>query len=231
MSIQIPDLETQEHILRYQLPVAVKRQNVGLVVVDSITANFRAEYERKDAGRAGPEAMAKRSAQLIETAAMLRELARKEGIVVVIANQVADRFPSGIIPARPLGSQGQPLSQRSADATSGWESPGADDDDIQAQPSLTLDQQQRWFTGWGDTPVSSSSSDGRMKTPSLGLVWTNQVDCRVVLRRSRRAGERRLKVTFAPWASDAAGQHGVKFMIGEQGLWTESKENENEQQT
>ncbi|KAL9059117.1 MAG: hypothetical protein Q9162_001335 [Coniocarpon cinnabarinum] len=223
LSIQVPDIESQDHILRYQLPIAIKRHNIGLVVVDSITANFRAEFERRDVGRAGPETMARRSAHLMETAGILRDLARNHNMAVVVANQVADRFPSGST-SMPSLSQGQSFSQRSRDAGSGWESPAPEEDETDAQQVLTLDQQQRWFTGWGDTAASSSSVDGRMKTPSLGLVWTNQLTCRVALRRQRRAGERRLKVVFAPWARDAAGEQGVKFRIGEQGLWTDVKE-------
>ena len=234
LSIQTPDLESQEHILRYQLPIAIKRHDVGLVVIDSITANYRAEFERRDVGRAGAEAMARRSAQLMETAAILRELARREGIAIVVANQVADRFPSGATANTSSTSlsltQETALSgsssQQSRDAGGRWDSPAPEDDETQDQQSLTLDHQQRWFTGWGDTPASSSNSDGRMKTPSLGLVWTNQVACRVVLRKQKRAGERRLRLVFAPWCKDAAGGHGIKFSISDQGLWTEHDESD-----
>jgi DNA repair protein RAD57 len=47
VGIMTPDLESQDHILRFQLPVAIQRFNVGLVVIDSITANFRAEFDRE----------------------------------------------------------------------------------------------------------------------------------------------------------------------------------------
>jgi DNA repair protein RAD57 len=44
-------------------------------------------------------------------------------------------------------------------------------------PVLQLDHQQRWFTGWGDEPRSALA----LKTPSLGLVWSTQIACRVAL--------------------------------------------------
>ena len=51
--------------------------------------------------------------------------------------------------------------------------------------ALTLDHQQRFFTGWGDTPPSSHTADPahdpNLKTPSLGLVWANQIACRIAL--------------------------------------------------
>jgi hypothetical protein len=41
---------------------------------------------------------------------------------------------------------------------------------------LVLDHQQRFFTGWGDDLVVTN-----LKTPSLGLAWTNQLNTRVAL--------------------------------------------------
>jgi len=63
ISIATPDLESQDHILRYQLPVAVRRHRIGLVVLDSVAANYRAEFERPGASKNGAN-MAKRLAQL-----------------------------------------------------------------------------------------------------------------------------------------------------------------------
>jgi hypothetical protein len=63
ISIVTPDLESQDHILRYQLPVAIRRHNIGLVVLDSVAANYRAEFERPGASKNGAN-MAKRLAPL-----------------------------------------------------------------------------------------------------------------------------------------------------------------------
>ena len=80
---------------------------------------------------------------------------------------------------------------------------------------MTLDHQQRWFTGWGDDPEA-----GEQKTPSLGLVWTAQIACRIALIKqpvygtdtvgdgeserpapALKSWRRWLKVVFAPWAA------------------------------
>jgi len=55
-----------------------------------------------------------------------------------------------------------------------------------ADELLSLDHQQRFFTGWGDTRPGwsgghSLTSGPGYKTPSLGLVWANQIACRLAL--------------------------------------------------
>ena len=67
ISILTPDLESQDHILRYQLPVAVRRHNVGLVVLDSVAANYRAEFERPGASRAGANMAVRYAWNLLST--------------------------------------------------------------------------------------------------------------------------------------------------------------------
>ena len=83
------DLESQDHILNYQLPVAIARYNVGLVVIDSITANYRAEHASDNVG-----ALSVRSGELAKCGQMLRNLAIKNDVAIVVANQVSDRFDS-----------------------------------------------------------------------------------------------------------------------------------------
>lgn len=87
LAINAMDLESQDHILNYQLPVAIARYNVGLVVIDSITANFRAEHSSHDVN-----SLSTRSGELAKLGHMLRNLAAKEDIAIVVANQVSDRF-------------------------------------------------------------------------------------------------------------------------------------------
>lgn len=109
ISIVTPDLETQEHILRYQVPVAIERYNVGLIVLDSVAANYRAEFDRPGASRHGAS-MAKRytlplvmifdipadelnsSAELTKLGSLLRSYAQNHNLAVVVSNQVSDRF-------------------------------------------------------------------------------------------------------------------------------------------
>ncbi|KAL8365021.1 hypothetical protein RB595_004029 [Gaeumannomyces hyphopodioides] len=106
LSIATPDLESQDHILTFQVPVEVERRDVGLIVIDSVAANFRAEFDR--GGAKGRGNMAARSAELVRLGAQLRDLARTRNLAVVVANQVADRFGGG-------GSSGTPRSSSLAD--------------------------------------------------------------------------------------------------------------------
>ncbi|KAI0884693.1 DNA repair protein RAD57 [Annulohypoxylon maeteangense] len=180
-----PDLESQDHILTFQVPVEVARRNIGLLILDSVAANFRAEYDR---GASSSANLAARSTALLNLGLHLHELARKHNLAVVVANQVADRFSGssfkGSSAAQPFSlprvSQESPLAKRSKGGLgtpvhlSGWSvdppSSGTADlvrssmpeptpEEAPAPPALLLDHQQRWFTGWGDAypyPYSSS---------------------------------------------------------------------------
>jgi DNA repair protein RAD57 len=241
LAIQTPDLESQEHILRYQLPVVIQTHNVGLVIIDSVAANFRAEFDKKGASN-GAASMAIRGTQLVQLGALLRHLARTEGIAVVMANQVADRFtraPSAV-------------SSNAASRTTSTNSQG-NNRELTPQPSLlsqpevglllspdplALDHQQKWFTGWGDNQYEPENTQ---KTPSLGLVWTNQLACRIALvkkpvfatkpQTTTVNGEeqwneeethiskwrRWAKIVFAPWTPPSDGR-GVEFEITPSGI-------------
>ncbi|KAJ5127145.1 hypothetical protein N7448_007924 [Penicillium atrosanguineum] len=87
LSINAMDLESQDHILNYQLPVAIARYDAGLIIIDSIASNYRAEHSSNNM-----LAMSNRSTELAKLGQMLRNLAAKENIAIVVANQVSDRF-------------------------------------------------------------------------------------------------------------------------------------------
>jgi len=91
MSTVTPDLESQDHILTFQVPVEVERRNIGLLVLDSVAANYRAEFERSSSKRQSSN-MGARSTELVRLGMHLRELAQKFNLAVVVSNQVADRF-------------------------------------------------------------------------------------------------------------------------------------------
>ena len=74
-STQIHDVEAQEHILRYQVPVLIKQQNIGLLIVDSIAANYRAEFDKGKLRKAA-DSFAQRSAQLSRLGALDRKSTR-----------------------------------------------------------------------------------------------------------------------------------------------------------
>ncbi|SPO05726.1 related to RAD57 protein [Cephalotrichum gorgonifer] len=185
-----PDLESQDHILEFQVPVEVERRNIGLIVIDSVAANYRAEFERGTTPHSRGSNMAVRGNELVRLGAHLRRLAQKYNLAVVVANQVADRFSAPLGPVRPtvhhslpVSTQESPLAARSRQV---FEPEGAAEPtyvppsspvEVPAPPALLLDHQQRWFSGWGDDPFA----DYVLKTPSLGLVWSTQVACRIAL--------------------------------------------------
>nr|OQO30322.1 hypothetical protein B0A51_02410 [Rachicladosporium sp. CCFEE 5018] len=213
-STHIHDLEAQEHILRYQVPVLITRHDVGLVVVDSIAANYRAEFDKS--APAKPPSPSK-----------------DFNVAVVVANQVADRFePAAQIVAVSQSTQrsrpGSPLPNANP-STVPFSSAQPANPSTQPQSTLlsttdplALDYQQRFFTGWGD-----DANTMNMKTPSLGLTWTNQLATRIALLREpvyeerhytpgedRNVSEwrRTMKVVFSAWC--AAGETGYEIWQG-----------------
>lgn len=251
LSIQTPDLEYQEHVLRYQLPVAIARHGVGLVVLDSVAANYRAEFDGPSRGgagrRAGIDAMAARSGMLVQLGALLRAVARTHNVAVVVANQVSDRFEAAAGPppssARNPSHNNNNNNNSQRGPTPGPPSQGSAAPRLSLSPDpLSLDHQQRWFTGWGDARAATTASSSALKNPALGLVWTNQIAARIALlkapvynapsawvglaadgREDWRGEEggteikrwrRWMKVVFAPWVgASEPGSKGVEFRI------------------
>lgn len=245
LTLQTPDLESQEHILRYQLPVAIQRHGVKLVVIDSIAANYRAEFERRgpkahgptdtDARRAGAGAMAARRAQLLQLGALLRALAHDYGVAIVVANQVADRFGADPLlltldePAATYVSQeahGGRIEAGSAPAVLSQQLPAHHHQHSFQQHApppaaepMTLDHQQRFFTGWGDVTAAAGGFT-QLKTPSLGLVWANQIAARIALIRYQtpvHGLKRYMRLVFCPWAA-CTQETGVEYEIWEGGV-------------
>lgn len=241
-STHIHDLEAQEHILRYQVPVIIQRHNVGLVIMDSIAANFRPEFARTN-NRGGAESFIRRSNQLQQLGALLHQLARKHNLAVVVANQVSDRIvnPPNTFQtlSQQMQTQQQPpqstphsLSQRPPhhtlfsphQQTSAATAPPPPPILLSTDDPLALDHQQCFFTGWGDEDASPLATMN-LKTPSLGLVWTNQLDARIALikhpERGGESWERVLKVVFSAWGKEG----GREFEIWEGGIKAVETEN------
>ena len=229
-SIPVQDLESQEHILEYQLPIMVRRYNVGLVIVDSIAANYRAEH-----GSSIPKDLANRAAQLAKVGRILRRLAVTGDLAVVVANQVSDRFES-IADRAVLSAVSSSPSIPSSPASQAQNlSNGSNQNDKTRLETMSLDHQQRFFTGWGDDPGIGADD---LKTPALGLGWTNQIAARIVLKMegSRavnqavsgteeytggniwkdRKKRRFLSLVFAPWVGRTITP--VEFEIREEGI-------------
>ncbi|KAF7868588.1 hypothetical protein EAF04_005119 [Stromatinia cepivora] len=272
ISIVTPDLESQDHILRFQVPVAIKRHGIRLLILDSVAANYRAEFERPGMTKGGGN-MAQRSAELVKLGQLLRDLAREFGVAIVVANQVADRFIGGSGRASPLAHsqrrerdmQSSPLARRGLGINEGLLMPSSSMNgpmsSIPGSPMsgriglqnystitpdpMSLDHQQRWFTGWGDDPHPSYTSSKNVKTPSLGLIWTTQIACRIALIKKPVYGRGRneimeegergepilrkwrrwMKIVFASWAMESGEGLGgsVEFEIRGEGIFAVKK--------
>lgn len=229
-SIPVQDLEAQEHILEYQLPIMVQRFNVGLVILDSVAANYRAEH-----GSSVPKDLANRATQLTKLGHMLRRLALTHNLAVVVANQVSDRFESIADRALLKAFSSSPSVSSSPASQVQNTSSGTNQRDLARAEIMSLDHQQRFFTGWGDDPGVGSDD---LKTPALGLGWTNQIAARIVLKmegsrtvskaangpedyvggnlwRDKRK-RRFLSIVFAPWVSGTL--QPLEFEIRKEGI-------------
>lgn len=269
-SIVTPDLESQDHILYFQVPVAIKQFGIRLIIIDSIAANYRAEFERErpGGGQNSGANMGQRSSELVKLGHFLRQLARENNIAIVVANQVADRFShGGNSPVFNRATQSSPLARRGGGIPSS--SMAMPMSSLPPMPNSTpviplstqfegtldamcLDHQQRWFTGWGDDPHPSHLTISSMKTPSLGLIWTTQIACRIAFIKrpvygpgivgdeENERGEpvlrmwrRWMKVVFAPHArpSGPTLQSAIEFEIRADGMRAKSRiadDNDNE---
>lgn len=232
-STQLQDLETQDHVLRYQVPVQIARANVGLIIIDSVAANFRAEFDR--VGANSSDALARRSLQLTQLGAHLRDLAHSHNVAIVVANQVLDRFgPVASLfdaTATPLSQNSVATQMSSTNNNNASNMPPPSQQPqllLSTNDPLSLDHQQRFFTGWGDHRFMRD-----LKTPSLGLTWTNQLSARIVLLKQPIlkpqdyllgpgmdivGWRRHLKVAFSAWARDDNGKDGVEFEVCEGGI-------------
>ncbi|KAK4947400.1 DNA repair protein rhp57 [Elasticomyces elasticus] len=212
-AISTNDLEAQEHILRFQLPVAVQRFNVGLVVLDSVAANFRAEHETRT-----PAGLAERATELGKLGSMLRRVAVEHNAVVVVTNQVSDRFDE----LKNILRSSSPASSSPAISGPGLPSASAE----LRREAQSLDHQQCFFTGWGD---DSEERRSQFKNPALGLAWANQISTRLVLKMESERLEysggniwrdkkksRTFRVVFAPWTSPTTA--AIPYEIDMQGI-------------
>ncbi|KTW30535.1 uncharacterized protein T551_01818 [Pneumocystis jirovecii RU7] len=96
------DLEEQDHIIHFQLPVALERYNAGLVVLDNITTHYRAEYDiskvysqtktTNNTAKSGLVDLVNRSRDLVRLGAHLRSLASKHHCAIIVINQVSDKI-------------------------------------------------------------------------------------------------------------------------------------------
>ena len=199
--------------------------------------------------------MAQRDSELMKLGQLLRDIAREKNIAIVVANQVADRFSDGggnasrAMQSGPLAKRGVRPTLSSSMAAPMPTMSGAVKGRLEpisilfvasTNDLMSLDHQQRWFTGWGDDLHASHLAVKDMKTPSLGLIWTTKVACRIALIKQPvygsglvadeesdrgepvlRKWRRWMKVAFAPHvAASGPGLQGgaVEFEIRGEGI-------------
>lgn len=180
-----PDLELQDHMLYYQLPVLLKqkRGKIGCIIIDSIAANYRAELEGRSLSsgtgtdkRAGDMGM--RTKELTRLSAHLRKLAIEFNLAVIVANQVSDRINNGV-----------------------------------STSVLSLDHQSLWFSGWqADDPSPKVPALGLVWANAVHCrvalkKYDNGID-------NGESG-RQMKLVYSPFAKPGEmeyiiGRHGVK---------------------
>lgn len=207
----------QEYMLESRLPVEVERQGIGLVVIDSVAAHFRTQFPGNNL-----KVLVARSAALARTGAALRRMAHDKGIAVVLTNQVGDRFDD-IRAIRDRVALAKP-TQSSSTPPATVHRVQAPNPVSQARRDevMSLDHQQRFFTGWGD---DLNDENEQMKTPALGLSWANQLDARIALKliqqyNDNQSGDferkRFMRVVFSKWT--APSRFPLQYELRSQGL-------------
>ncbi|KAG4305599.1 hypothetical protein PORY_001155 [Pneumocystis oryctolagi] len=95
------DLEEQDHVIHFQLPVALEKYNAGVVILDNIATHYRAEYDTSkvysqtktsDMAKSNLVDLVNRSRDLVKLGAHLRSLANKHQCAVIVVNQVSDKI-------------------------------------------------------------------------------------------------------------------------------------------
>lgn len=209
--------DQQDLVIHYQLPAVLQRHDIGLIVVDSIAANFRVEYQATT-----KKSLVDRAAQLQKLGVTLKQIAVKHNVAVVVTNQVSDRFDD----VRALQDRVRATQASSHRASSSLAQHSTPYQASQAQRAheafhneiLSLDYQQCFFTGWGDDQTRLDD----LKTPALGLTWANQVSGRIVLKMERSTVDgseqrkRYFKVVYASFAPTTITP--IRYEIRPQGL-------------
>lgn len=210
------NFDHQENIILYKLPFLVESNNIGLVVIDSIAANFRTQFSG-----AAPAVLTRRALALARLGNVLRQIANKFDVAVIVTNQVGDRFDDARIdPNKFRSTSATPTSSATTTPASQAKQTQTSMGPPPARRTLTmsraeknevmrLDYQQCFFTGWGEEYDKLFES---LKTPTLGLSWANQINARIVLKigqehkttstsnsQSDLKRRRHMGVVFAPW--------------------------------
>ncbi|WVR03346.1 hypothetical protein IAU60_000337 [Kwoniella sp. DSM 27419] len=162
---------------------------VRLIILDSITALFRGGTSSHEERPTALSAMSltERSKRLCIVADVLKSLAVTYDLAVVVINQVSDVFqrprsaPLATPPSPPTSSFTQTQAFTGAKRSLGVDGYDASvEAAAEADPPMLYASQARWFSG---------QSAALRKEASLGIVWANAINVRIML---SRTGRRRL---------------------------------------
>ena len=188
-TLHITEVDGLDHALAYIIPAMISRIGaadthtgslpIRLLVIDSIGALFRSSFET------GYSGLTQRSKMLCLIADKLKLLAQQQSLAVVVINQVTDVFSQNtntLLPPRIDSPPPAPLNVSNSASDDAYDVNIEDDvpPTTQDQPTMTYKRQSRYFSG---------QSQGYSKEASLGLVWANAVNVRIML---SRTGRRRL---------------------------------------
>ncbi|OWZ79225.1 RAD57 protein [Cryptococcus neoformans Bt85] len=208
LSNRVGDIDSLEHALSYVIPALLESRlkassssssslkPIRLIILDSLAALLRGGTTSSPSTRpaaTSSSTLTERSKHLCIVADLLKALAARYDLAVVVINQVSDVFPrqqqqqqrSSLSYSSPLMVAGTPPSSAAWDQTEPF-GPGMAQ--VQPQhhtsssasggdPPMLYASQSRWFSG---------QSDVLNKEASLGIVWANAVNVRIMLSRTGR---------------------------------------------
>jgi DNA repair protein RAD57 len=178
----VTDISLLEHTLMYKVPFILRNRfgqgssrllgrpgqeeggegkPIRVLIIDSITALIRgADSTYANSSSIG---LAERSRYLCAVSDKLKALAVEFNLAVVVINQVSDVFTRvPVLPSTPTQPATQQLSQFYTDGP---------------EPPMLYATQSRWFSG---------QTESLKKEASLGIVWANAINTRIMLSRTGR---------------------------------------------
>lgn len=209
LSNRVGDIDALEHALSYVIPALLESRlkasssssssssqpfpsrtrlkPIRLIILDSLTALLRGGSASSPSTRpaaTSSSSLTERSKHLCVVADLLKALAVTYGVAVVVINQVSDVFPRHV----PASSFGSPSMGAGTPPSSAWDQtqpfgPGMAQHQASSgngnggDPPMLYASQSRWFSG---------QSDVLNKEASLGIVWANAVNVRIMLSRTGR---------------------------------------------
>ncbi|XAO26469.1 hypothetical protein I312_105306 [Cryptococcus bacillisporus CA1280] len=209
LSNRVGDIDALEHALSYVIPALLESRlkasssssspssqpfpsrtrlkPIRLIILDSLTALLRGGSASSPSTRpvaTSSSFLTERSKHLCVVADLLKALAVTYDVAVVVINQVSDVFPRHV----PASSFGSPSAAAGTPPSSAWDQtqpfgPGMAQHQASSgkgnggDPPMLYASQSRWFSG---------QSDVLNKEASLGIVWANAVNVRIMLSRTGR---------------------------------------------